>query len=321
MYCIKKMMSRTGLLCVLAGLLLLNAGSVWAGGASVDERGGLKVVATFSILADMVKQLGGDYVEVNTLVDWDEDAHVFQPSPDDVKQVAEADLLVLNGSGFEGWLSRLLTAAEFKGLAVEATKGVDLIRLDSGAGKQGFVPYKDRKQANVFDPHAWHSLKAASFYVNNISEALVQVDPARQQDYQQFKQAYLNKIESLDRAITASLSRIPKDNRRLVVPHNAFAYLARDYNLTIHSLQGMSTDSEASAADMVYLVRMIKALNIQAIFTETISDQRLIRVVESETDAHIEGALISGALSRTLAPSYLDMVQYNTDMIIRALVK
>jgi len=321
MYCIKKMMSRKALLFVLAWLLSLNAGFVQAGDASVEERSGLKVVATFSILADMVKQLGGDYVAVNTLVDWDEDAHVFQPSPDDVKQVAEADILVLNGSGFEGWLSRLLTAAEFKGLAVEATKGVDLIRLDSGAGKQGFVPYKDRKQANVFDPHAWHSLKAASFYVNNISEALVQVDPAHEQDYQRFKQAYLNKIESLDRAITTSLSRIPEDNRRLVVPHNAFAYLARDYNLTIHSLQGMSTDSEASAADMVYLVRMIKALNIQAIFTETISDQRLIRVVESETDAHIEGALISGALSRTLAPSYLEMVQYNTDMIIKALMR
>ena len=327
MYCIKKEMGRTGLFCVLAWLLMLNAGFVQAGatlvgeGGAAGERGPLKVVATFSILADMVKQLGGEHVEVNTLVDWDEDAHVFQPSPDDVMQVADADLLVLNGSGFEGWLSRMLTAAEFNGLVVEAISGVELIKQDLRGGKQGFMSSHKAQQASVYDPHAWHSLKAARHYVNNISAALVRVDPAHEQAYQRLKKDYLAAIASLDQAITLSLSRIPEDNRRLVVPHNAFAYLARDYQLMIHSLQGMSTDSEASAADMAYLVRLIKALDVKAIFTETISDQRLIKVVESETDARIEGALISGALSRKLAPTYLEMVQYNTDMIIRALSK
>lgn len=277
----------------------------------------LKVVATFSILADMVQQLGGEHVKVRTLVDWDEDAHVFQPSPDDVKYVAGADLLVINGLGFEGWLARMLTAAEFKGLAIEATRGVDLIKQGGGVHK-GFAVYRN-SGASVYDPHAWHSLKAARFYVENISTALITLDPAHEQEYFKRKMAYLQQLETLDRSITDSLRRIPDNKKRLVVPHNAFAYLARDYHLTIHSLQGMSTDSEASAADMVQLVRLIKSLDIKAIFTETISDQRLIRVIESETNARIEGALISGALSRELAPSYLAMMKYNTDLIVSAL--
>lgn len=277
----------------------------------------IKVVATFSILADMVQQLGGEHVEVSTLVDWDEDAHVFQPSPDDVKLVAGADLLVLNGLGFEGWLARMLTAAEFDGLAVDATKGVDLIKQAEGAYK-GFAAYRNTS-ASVYDPHAWHSLKSAHFYVQNISDGLITLDHAHENEYLQRKHAYMDAVQTLDKSISASLNRIPDSKKRLVVPHNAFAYLARDYQLTIHSLQGISTDSEASAADMVQLVRLIRGLDIKAIFTETISDQRLIRVIEAETGARIEGALISGALSRKLAPTYLEMMQYNTDLIIRAL--
>jgi zinc/manganese transport system substrate-binding protein len=301
----------------MVGLLLLGMQTVQAQQNVVDAGSPLKVVATFSVLADMVKQLGGDFVEVSALVDWDEDTHVFQPSPGDVKKVTAADLLVLNGLGFEGWLARLLNAAGFSGISVEATKGVDLIKMDL-RGSQGFAPYR-RQSASVYDPHAWQSLKAARHYVMNISAALMRIDPLHAADYLVLRDTYLQQIVQLDESITHSLSRIPEHKRRLVVPHNAFAYLARDYHLTIHSLQGMSTDSEASAADMIQLVRLIKALNITAIFTETISDQRLIRVIEAETDAHIEGALISGALSRTLAPRYLDMIGYNTDLIIRAL--
>ena len=286
--------------------------------AATNSADKLKVVATFSILADMVQQLGAKHVEVTTLVDWDEDAHVFQPSPDDVKRVTGADLLLLNGLGFEGWLARMLTASEFNGLAVEAAKGVPLIKQGDSA-HQSFVVYRKTSKANVYDPHAWHSLKAARFYAQNISEALITLDPVHETDYRKNLQTYLDALDALDQSVAERLNRIPDEKKRLVVPHNAFAYLAKDYQLTIHSLQGISTDSEASAADMVKLVRLIKALDIKAIFTETISDQRLIRVIEAETDARVEGALISGALSRELAPSYLEMMRYNTDLIIRAL--
>ncbi len=278
----------------------------------------LNVVTTFSILADMVSQLGGERVRVDTLVDWDEDAHVFQPTPDDVKRVAKADLLILNGLGFEGWLSRLLTAANYQGVVVEATRGVDLIRMNLRAEA---VPYYKHSAVSVYDPHAWHSVQAALHYIENIAGALIKLDPAHTAYYRQRHRAYIGQLEALNERIRSALNRIPEANRRLVVPHNAFAYLARDYHLHIHSLQGMSTDSEVSAADMVHLVRLIKGLGVKAIFTEANADKRLIRVIEAETDAHIEGVLISGALSRQLAPTYLDMMQYNLEKILQGLNK
>ena len=289
----------------------------------------IKVVTTFSVLADMVQQIGGEHISVHALVDWDEDAHVFQPSPDDVKQIADADLLVLNGLGFEGWLARLLSAAEYSGPSVEATKGIDLIRM--GLGHDDHDEDEDENdhdhkhhhnhKANVYDPHAWHSLKAALVYLDNISQALIAVDPNNADYYSANLKAYSETLKKLDETIFSKISEIPDEKRRLVVPHNAFAYLARDYSLQIHSLQGVSTDSEASAADLAKIVRLIRLLKVKAIFTETISDKRLIRVVESETDATIEGALVSGALSRELAPTYLEMMEYNSRLIIGALTK
>jgi zinc/manganese transport system substrate-binding protein len=284
----------------------------------------IKVVTTFSILADMVQQIGGEHISVHTLVDWDEDAHVFQPSPNDVKQIVDADLLVLNGLGFEGWLARLLSAAEYKGPSVEAANGIDLIRIDLDHDDHHDHHDHDHDQkhkANVYDPHAWHSLKAALVYVDNISQALIKVDPINADDYLAKLKAYSEKLKKLDEIIFSKISDIPDEKRRLVVPHNAFAYLARDYGMYIHSLQGVSTDSEASAADLANIVRLIRSLKVKAIFTETISDKRLIRVVESETDATIEGALVSGALSRELAPTYLEMMKYNSRLIIDALTK
>jgi len=284
----------------------------------------LKVVTTFSVLADMVHQIGGKHVNVHTLVDWDEDAHVFQPSPDDVKQIADANLLVLNGLGFEGWLARLLSAAEYTGPSVEASKGIDLIRISADLDTHDHEHSHDHgheSNTNVYDPHAWHSLKAALVYLENISHALIDIDPKNASDYSRNLMLYSEKLKTLDETILSQISKIADEKRRMVVPHNAFAYLARDYDLHIHSLQGVSTDSEASAADLAKIVRLIRSLKIKAIFTESISDKRLIRVVESETDATIEGALVSGALSRKLAPSYLEMMEYNSRLILNALTK
>jgi zinc/manganese transport system substrate-binding protein len=287
----------------------------------------LKVVATFSILADMAQQVGQEHVRVQTLVDWDEDAHVFQPSPDDVKQIAEADLLILNGLGFEGWLARLLSAAEYTGASIEAAEGVSLIGLNAVPQKNGHDHHDHDHDhdhdhgSNIYDPHAWHSLKAALVYVENIAKGLIKADPKNESDYLANLKAYSEKLQRLDASIAHDIANIPSEKRRLVVPHNAFAYLARDYDLQIYSLQGLSTDSEASAADLAKIVRLIRSLKVKAIFTETTSDARLVQVVESETDATIEGSLVSGALSRELAPTYLEVMQYNTGLIIKALTK
>lgn len=281
-----------------------------------------KVVTTFSILADMVQQIGGEHVDVHALVDWDDDAHVFQPSPDDVKKIANADLLVLNGLGFEGWLSRLLLAANFSGPSIEATKGVDLIRLSLKEDAHDHHGHgHDSHKENIYDPHAWHSLRAANVYINNITQALIKIDPANAEYYLSKQAAYIKQLEKLDSHITDQLNRVSGDQKRIVVPHNAFSYFAKDYGLYIHSLQGVSTESEASAADLAKIVRLIRTMKIRAMFTETTSDKRLLRVVESETDAKIEGALVAGALSKTLAPTYLDMMKYNSQLIIESLTQ
>lgn len=314
------------LVCVVS---FITAPVIAAGDQSLSPKK-LNVVTTFSVLADMVQQIGQETVSVTTLVDWDEDAHVYQPSPDDVKQIANADLLILNGLGYEGWLARLLSAAHFKGAVLEATEGVKLIKINKIDDKaHGNIHVEEDHHEhhghdhldanNVFDPHAWHSLLAAKVYVRNITQGLIKAAPANEAIFLENERAYLDKIENLHQAIKTAVSTIDSDKRRLVVPHNAFAYLARDYSFQVHSLQGLSTESEASAADLAKLVKLIRALRINAIFTETTSDKRLIKVVESETKAKIEGALISGALSKSLAPTYLEMMKYNTDLIINAL--
>lgn len=294
-------------------------------GVDASDSSMIQVVTTFSILADMVKQVGGSNVKVHALVDWDEDAHVFQPSPDDVQQIAHADLLVLNGLGFEGWLARLLRAAEYKGSSVEASKGINYLRIIATDLEHGHHDHhhheKSHQDEGVYDPHAWHSLKAAEIYLKNIADALITLDSDNASVYQANLKLYLSKLHQLDLRIHAKIAQVPMEERHIVVPHNAFAYFARDYQVKIHGLQGISTDSEASAADLAQIVRLIRSLNIQAIFTENISDKRLIRVVESETKAKIKGALVSGALSKKLAPTYLEMMEYNSGLIIEALTQ
>ena len=164
-------------------------------------------------------------------------------------------------------------------------------------------------------------MHAAGIYVENITQALIRIDALNASYYLEKQASYLEKLRALDLKIKVQLDSVPDNRKRMVVPHNAFSYLARDYGLYIHSLQGLSTESEASAADLAKIVRLIRSLHIKAIFTENISDKRLIGVVESETDATIEGALVSGALSRELAPSYLEMMEYNSRLIINALTK
>jgi len=157
----------------------------------------LKVVTTFSSLADMAQQIGKEHVKVQALVGWDEDAHVYQPSPDDVKQIAAADLLVLNGLGFEGWLSRLLSAAEYKGASIEASSGVNLIHLGMSPEKQEEHDHEHDHADSVYDQHAWHSLKAALVYVENIAKGLIKADPKNEQYYLANQKYYTEKSQNL----------------------------------------------------------------------------------------------------------------------------
>ncbi|WP_068508834.1 MULTISPECIES: metal ABC transporter solute-binding protein, Zn/Mn family [unclassified Oleiphilus] len=327
-----KSSSRRALLSIFLLCLSMN---VMAEREESGAGASLQLVATFSVLADMAKAVGGDHVSVSTLVDWGEDAHVYRPSPQNVKHLSKADLLLMNGLGFEGWLARLVAAADFNGLTVIATENVRLIRerKDLRRHSHGHHGEEEHKHSSAsldenddiskmvgrVDPHAWHSLQAAKVYIRNITNALAKVDPPHAGEYETNAQAYIEELDLLNQAYEKKFLALPASQRQMVVPHNAFAYLARDYGLKMRSLQGISTGGEASAAQIAQVVRQVRSSGVKAIFEENVADNRLIKVVQMETGVNFGGELISGALSHELAPSYLDMMQYNLAKIYQAL--
>ncbi len=309
-------------MCLIVSVALIG---MWMRPAFADTP--LKVVATFSILADWVEQIGGDQVEVYSLVGLDEDAHIFHPSPKDIQAVARADLLVWNGLGFEGWLDRVVASSGFKGQRLIASAGIDVIHLEkphwSAAHhrmKQHNGEHDEHAHENV-DPHAWHSLLAAKRYVTNISNRLQELRPQHKALFQKREAAYLNKLEQLRQDMLTRLSAISREQKRIVVPHNAFAYLGRDLDIEIFSLQGVTTSAEASAKAVAEVISVIRNHDIRAIFSENISDNRLIHRVQDETGVKLGGGLISGALSADKAPTYLDMMRHNLDMITSTLTR
>jgi len=310
-------------------LFLVASLSIYSGALEAAEQkttAKLQVVTTFSILADLVRQVGGEHIDVHTLVDWDEDAHVYHPAPSDVRSLAKADLLVVNGLGFEGWLERLITSSKFKGQLVTATAGIDVIKLgsknshDEHRAHHNHDGHGDHGQAlQGVDPHAWHSLVAVKVYIQNILNTLIKLDGGHQSYYQANAAQYIVKLNDLAAETSENLAKLSEVQRNIVMPHNAFSYLARDYDLHVYSLKSTNSESEASAAQIAQVIRKIKMENIQAVFSETTADDRLIKLVQQETDAFMGGALIAGALSRKLAPTYLEMMRYNIERITQAL--
>jgi zinc/manganese transport system substrate-binding protein len=272
----------------------------------------LPVVASFSILADMVKQVGGPHVEVTSLVGPNSDAHVFDPTPADAKRLAAAKLVVVNGLGFEGWLNRLVKSSGYKGPVLTASKGVKTIPMadDHGHGHS--------HSHAAPDPHAWQSLLNARQYVENIRVALSAAMPAHSADFQSRATDYLKQIDALEKSTQARIAAVPMERRRVITSHDAFGYFARAYKVTFYPLQGLSTASEPSAADVVRIVNEIKKNKVTAIFAENISDPRVLERVTKDTGANIGGTLYADALSApgTQADTYLKMFELNVSTIV-----
>ena len=272
----------------------------------------LKVLATFSILGDFVKNVGGDRVEVTTLVGPNSDAHVFSPAPADAKRVAAAKVIVTNGLGFEGWMARLMRASGTKAAPVVATKGI-----------------KPRKQAahghshghDDTDPHAWQSVANAKVYVTNIQGALIAADPGGKAAYEANAKAYLAKLDALDKEVREAVAAIPKDRRRIITSHDAFGYFQAAYGVEFIAPQGVSTESEASARDVGRIITQIKRQKIPAVFLENVTDPRLIQRIAAESGAKVGGQLYSDALTdeKGAAPTYIDMIRYNIKQLVSAL--
>lgn len=292
---------------ILAALILF-ASLLVQSSSRADEH--LKVVASFTILADLVRNVGGDRLDVVALVGPDADAHVYTPSPADAKTIATAKLVVVNGLGFEGWLSRLVKSSGNTARIVVATDGV--------------VPLKEPPGGHhSIDPHAWQSVPNAKIYVENIRRALAEIDPASAESYRANAARYVAELDALDREVRAMVARIPEMRRKVISTHGAFGYFAAAYGVDFVAPQGVSTDSEPSARDLARIIAQIRKEKIPAIFLENISDPRLIRRVAAETGAKIGGTLYSDSLTdeKGQAPTYIDMVRHNIKTLQDALDK
>ena len=260
-----------------------------------------KIVVSFSILADMTKQIAGDNAEIISLVGANGDVHEYQPSPKDAQTISEADLVIVNGLGLEGWLERLIISSGYKGTIIYASNGVNLI--------------KD-------DPHAWQDLQNGEIYVRNIRDALIAQDPSHYADYSVSATKYIHELETLNEWVKLEFSKVPQNKRKVISTHDAFEYFARAYNIEFIAPIGVNTESQPSAKDIAKLIDQIRTQKITAIFFENMTDSRIIKQLEKDAGAHIGGTLYSDALSDTQqpAPSYIAIFKYNVPELVNTML-
>jgi len=294
------MLTRRIVLVLVALLLPVSA-------APAQEK--LRAVATFSILADFAKNVGGDRVDVQALVGPNADAHVYQPSPGDAKALADAKVIFTNGLGFEGWIARLIKASGTRAPMVVATKGMKPRKMD----EDGHVET---------DPHAWQSVPNAKIYVANIRDALIAADPAGKSSYEANATTYLAKLAALDADVKAMIDKIPAERRRIITTHDAFGYFAAAYGVSFIAPQGVSTESEVSARDVAKIITQIRKQKIPAVFLENITNDRLLKRIGAEGGARVGGTLYSDALTdeKGPAPTYIDMMRHNVKQLADALM-
>ena len=264
----------------------------------------LKVVATFSILADMVREVGGPAVEVSALVGPNADAHVYEPTPADVRRVARADVVVTNGLRFEGWIDRLIASSGYRGRVVVASAGIVPLQLGGGA-----------------DPHAWQSLVNGQRYAQNLRDALVAAAPQRSAEINAQAAGYLARMAALDQDTRNRIAALPESRRRVITSHDAFGYFAAAYGVRFIAPRGWTTGSEPSAETVARIVRQARETQASALLVENISDPRLIERIAREAHLKVGGELYSDALSApgTAADTYIHLFEHNVRTLVEAM--
>ncbi|MBS1228109.1 MAG: periplasmic solute binding protein [Proteobacteria bacterium] len=277
----------------------------------------LKVVASFSILGDLAHEVGGQRIELHTLVGRNADAHVYQPTPADAKTLAQANLVIVNGFGFEGWIDRLVKSSGYRGQVLTASAGVKTLKR---VQEQGDTHGAHEHDGDI-DPHAWQDLANALRYVDNIAQALANADPAGRTTYLANAAKYKQEIIALDAELKKSFSTIAKERRKVVTTHDAFGYFSRAYGIAFISPVGINTDAEPSAADVGRIIRQIRRERIPAVFMESISDPRLLERIRQESGARVGGILYSDSLSSANGPAatYLELMRHNAKTLANAL--
>ena len=307
------------------------------GAASMASAADLKVVASFSIIADLARNVGGDAVDIKMLVPVDGDAHTYEPRPADTASLAEADVVLVNGLGLEGFMSRLIETSGTKPPVVEVSKGVKPLKAEededheggaheggehAAADGQNKTEGHDGHHHGAFDPHAWQSIANGEIYVKNIADAFCTADKAHCATYTANSEAYLKKLKALNKEVHADIAAIPKAKRTIITTHDAFGYFAHEYGLKFLAPEGVSTEAEASAADVARLVDQVKEDKASAVFVENISNPRLIEQIAKETGLNVGGTLYSDALSGKDGPAStcIDMFHHNVKTMKAAIL-
>ncbi|MYZ48269.1 metal ABC transporter substrate-binding protein [Rhizobiales bacterium L72] len=311
------MMQASGLI-AFGAAAALSAFLSGAGPAKAAEP--VKVVASFSILGDFVREIGGDRVDVVTLVGPNGDAHVYEPSPADARAVAGAGLVVVNGLGFEGWLDRLVEASGYKGEVTVASTGIVPLAAAEDEHEDEHAGAEEHGHEGV-DPHAWQSAENAIVYVGNVADALCRADAESCALFRANAERYRAELSDLDASIKASFAALSPERRKVITTHDAFGYFARAYGIAFLAPQGVSTDSEASAADVAKLITQIRDEGVTALFLENVSDPRLMEQIARETGIKPGGELYSDALSPPDGPAatYVAMMRHNAGTLLGAM--
>jgi len=283
-------------------IVAIVAITLYASASLAKDR--IKIVASFSILGNMVEQVVGDHADVTTIVGPDADAHVYQPSAADARAVANADIIFVNGLGFETWSDTLIVESGTNASVHVATAGVKIVTVDGST-----------------DPHAWNSLSNGVVYVNNIASTLSEKMPTKADMIEANRAAYVDKLLALDIATKATLANLPANKRTVVTAHDAFGYLADAYGMIFLAPVGIDTDAEPSAQELAVLIDQLKADGAAALFVENITSPALVQQLADETGLTIGGRLFSDALSERGGPatSYLAMFEYNLETLLTAL--
>lgn len=291
------------LLLALTALLALSASGLRAAP--------LEVVASFSILGDLVAQVGGERVAVTTLVGPGADAHNYQPRPSDARRLRQAKLVVANGLGFDNWIERLAASSGYRGGVVVASAGI--VPLETAHAHE-----HDGGEAGAVDPHAWQDLRNARHYVDNLAAALAAVDPDGAATYRRNAADYGARLAALDASMRETFAALPPERRKVVTSHDAFGYFARAYGLQFLAAVGVSNQAEPSASGIAMLIRQLRRENVPAVFVESIGDARLVERIREESGARLGGTLYSDALSGPdgPAPTYLEMMRHNFETLL-----
>jgi zinc/manganese transport system substrate-binding protein len=289
---------------LLLGLALPFA---FAGAASAKD---IDAVASFTVLADVVHQIGGDHVKVTSLVQPNGDPHEFEPSPADAKHLKAAELVFLSGEGLEGWFDRLVSASGYQGKPVTVSEGIKTHTME-----------EDGK--TVTDPHVWNDPLNVKVWVQNIEAALKAADPEDAAVFHANAEAYLKKLDALNAFAHQKIDSIPEDRRKVLTSHDAFGYFGAEYKVKFLSPLGVSTETEASAAQVAKLIEQIKSEGVKTYFFENSNDPRLVKQIAKATGAQSGGELYVESLSKKdgPAPTYEKMFRYNVEQLAAAMQK